>query len=162
MWGLYHEGTPPRRMWNQIGTDLTLFCGLRQVASSQARKSSRRAPIYLSIFTYAVPFLYLGMMDAQGAIEGVDIWLTWGPGSAPAEMRAADGWNDEAIRVGKGFRAFLVDFARTGTLGGAWQAFPAVCEYGTELVCSEQNVHAQACAVFDEAVGRKFDLELGR
>lgn len=172
VWRLYREGVSPishaeprpepdpRKMWSQMGNDLTMFCGLRDTAARQVR--SRHAPLYLNLWTYAVPFMYLGMSDAQNAVEGVDIWLTWGEGSAPAEMRAADGWNEEAQRVGAAFRAFLIDFARTKTLGGAWQQYPAVCEYGSELSCSEANVHVQICAVFDDAVGRKFDIELGR
>ena len=67
----------------------------------------------------------------------------------------------EALAIGAAFRASLVEFARTARLGGPWRPYPAVCEQDVQLTCSEQNVHAQACEVFDKGVGRRFDLELG-
>ena len=101
-------------------------------------------------------------MSALYALEGIDIWLTWGDSSAPKELRDAKGYA-EAKPVGQGFRASLVSFARTATLGGAWQPFPAVCEYGVDLeTCSEENAHIKSCRILDEAAGRKWDLELGR
>ena len=96
------------------------------------------------------------------AVEGIDIWLAWGDSGAPKELRDADGYA-AAKPVGQAFRASLVQFARTATLGGAWRPFPAVCEYGADReTCSEENAHARACAILDKAAGRRWDLELGR
>ena len=69
---------------------------------------------------------------------------------------------EEALAVGKRMRTFLVGFAETGTLGAdEWTPHPAVCEFGDELVCSTANRHAQACALFDKGIGRKWDIPLG-
>jgi len=154
-WPLY-DG-PPRQRWGQIGTDLTLFCGLRREVGHAA--AARASPLYLNIFGYAVPFPYLGgLADVEYAAEGIDIWLTWGRPSAEAVGVPIDA---EAKAVGDAFRAFLTGFASTATLPAPWQPFPACCEYdGDGLACSEQNAHAQACDVFD-AGARRFDLELG-
>ena len=160
LWPLFTG--PPRQKWNQLGTDATLFCGLRSAVEQEAKSSSRASPIYLNIFKAAVPFPYLGMTEIKYAAEGIDIWLTWGDSGAPKELRNAEGYV-EAKPVGEGFRASLIEMARTAKLGGAWQPFPAVCEYGADReTCSKQNVHAKACAILDKAAGRKWDIELGR
>ena len=95
----------------------------------------------------------------QYAAEGIDLWLTWGKPSAEGGLGIR--LDEAAIAVGDVFRAYLVGFANSATLGGGWRPYPAVCEYETTLDCSEQNEHARACAIYDEAVGRRFDLEVG-
>ena len=55
VWSLYGRAAEGRQKWAQIGTDVTLFCGLRAVAA-KAAKAGRSSPIYLNIFGYAVPF----------------------------------------------------------------------------------------------------------
>jgi carboxylesterase type B len=158
LWRLYNRSSAtPRQMWNQVGTDLTLFCGLRAAAATAS--TSRASPVYTSIFTFAVPFKYMGFYDVLYAAEGIDSWLLFGASSASTVMGVT--LSDEAIAVGNGFRRALAGMARTGSLGRGWKPHPAVCEYGRGLDCSEANAHARACTVFDEAFGRKFDFELG-
>ena len=158
LWRLYNRSSAtPRQMWNQLGTDLTLFCGLRAAAATAA--PSRASPVYLNVFTYAVPFKYMGLFDVLYAAEGIDAWLLFGASSASTAMGVT--LSDEAIAVGNGFRRALARMALTGDLGRGWKAHPAVCEYGQGLDCSEENAHARACAIFDEAVGRQFDFEMG-
>ena len=160
VWRLYNSSSStPRQMWNQLGTDLTLFCGLR--ATVEGASPARASPIYLNIFSFAISFVYMGMVDVEGAVEGIDMWLTWGQSAATIAMGVT--LPEEAVAVGDKFRGFLVEFARTGVLGKQWQPYPAVCEYGgSGLGCSEENSHARACAIFDEELGReKFVLSLG-
>ena len=137
----------PRQRWDQIGTDLTLFCGLRR-AVGKAAAGSRSSPLYLNIWGYAVPFQYgesgVGV-DVQYAAEGIDIWMTWGQPSADVQGIIL---SEEAKKVGAAFRQYLVDFARTATLSAPWKPYPAVCEYEAELSCSEQNAHARGVRCF--------------
>jgi carboxylesterase type B len=159
LWRLYNStSSTPRQMWSQLGTDLTLFCGMRAVVAQRA--SSAVSPLYLNIFSYAVPFMYMGVMDVAYAAEGVDSWLTWGQPSAGVGMGVT--LDAEAVAVGDRFRAFLVGFSRTAELGAPWRPYPAVCEYDADgLTCSERDAHARACALIDADVGRKFDFSLG-
>ena len=156
-WRLYSPVAAPRQKWYQIGNDLTLFCGLRAAVEAEA-KTPNAAPIYLSLFTTAVAYTRWG--ETKYAAEGIDIYLTWGQTAATTTMGVE--LPEEAKAVGDAMRSFLVGFARTGTLGGLWQPFPAICEIGEELACSTENRHAQACALFDRAIGRKYDIALGR
>jgi len=176
IWPLYADAELPLQKWNQIGTDLTLFCGLRAVSEKvlnvstfkdSAKGARRTSPIYLNIFDYAVPFMYMGE-HVQYACEGIDIWLTFGTFDAPLGLPLSV-VTPEAREVGVIFRSFLVNFARTAgeispSLGDQWEPLPAVCEYGGStqkgLLCLKHNLHARACDIYDKAVGRKFDLEL--
>ena len=38
-WPLYHAAATPRQKWGQIGTDLTLFCGLRSRVRDQGKRT---------------------------------------------------------------------------------------------------------------------------
>jgi len=155
VWPLYSSAETPRQKYNQIGTDLTLFCGLRADAENAIPRTS---PMYVNIFGYAVPFIS-GIYDVQYAAEGIDIWLTWGTFTAPLGLPVS-AVSEKAKAAGDRFRSYLVSFARTAgrNLGNEWKAIPAVCEYDQDLRCSEQNTHAQACKIYDKKVGRKFDI----
>ena len=161
VYALYAAASTPRQKWYQIGTDLTVTCGLYALAASEA--STRAAPIYLSVFGEAVPNKAWG--DTMYAAEGIDIYLTWGQTAATSVMRVT--LPDAAKAAGERFRAYLIEFARTAVLRSesGWKAYPAACDYGDGdgLVCSTQNTHLQACALFDKAekIGRNFDTEMG-
>ena len=101
----------------------------------------------------------MAMYEAKYAAEGIDIWMAWGKPSAEPLLGVK--LDDKAVAVGDAFRAYLVGFANEGTLGSGWKPYPAVCEYETALECSEQNPHARACDIYDEAFGRLYDIELG-
>eukprot|EP00929_Paragymnodinium_shiwhaense_P090495 TRINITY_DN50687_c0_g1_i1.p1 TRINITY_DN50687_c0_g1~~TRINITY_DN50687_c0_g1_i1.p1 ORF type:complete len:505 (-),score=31.60 TRINITY_DN50687_c0_g1_i1:191-1528(-) len=163
VWPLYNSAATPRQKYYQIGNDLTCFCGLRADAERAVEENGRlrKSPIYVNIFGYAVPFVN-SVYHVQYACEGVDIWLSWGTFTGPLGLPAS-AVPEKAKVAGEKFRSYLLNFARTNgaTLGDHWQPFPAVCEYDEDgLTCSEQNTHAQACRIYDETVGRKFDVEL--
>lgn len=101
----------------------------------------------------------MAMFEAKYAAEGIDIWMAWGKPSAEPLLGVK--LDDTAVAVGDAFRAYLVGFANEGTLGSGWKPYPAVCEYETSLECSEQNPHARACDIYDEAFGRLYDIEVG-
>ena len=55
-----------------------------------------------------------GMHARRYAAEGTDIYLTWGQTAATTTMRVV--LPEDARAVGDAMRAYLTDFARTGTL----------------------------------------------
>lgn len=162
VYALYSAASTPSQKWFQIGTDLTVTCGMYALAGIEASK--RSAPIYLSLFGEAVPF-NSSWGDSKYAIEGIDIYLTWGQTAATDVMKVT--LPDAAKAAGERFRAYLIEFARTAVLHSesGWKPYPAACDYGDGdgLVCSKQNTHKQACALFDKAdkIGRNFDVEMG-
>ena len=209
-WQLYAPVADPRQKWYQIGTELTLFCGLRATVAASAKtvteggfhgihspphgshRLTPRGTPHLSARLARLPeplhdrrAVYVSRQrlericrvtnrqtidstrgrtstwgDTKFAAEGTDVYLTWGQTAATTAMRVS--LSADALAVGERMRASLIEFARTATLGGEWQPYPAVCEVGTDgLGCSTQNRHAQACDVFDKTLGRKFDVALG-
>lgn len=155
LWPLYAGS--PRQKWDQLGTDITLFCARRALVERAKVADRRTSPAYLSIWTYAVPFNF-AMMDVKYTAEGIDLWLIWGKTAIETTLNFHP--SAEALAVGRTFRGFLLQMARSGSLGSQWRPYPAVCEYGGNLTCSEHDNHSQACSILDATFGQKFYARL--
>mmetsp|Transcript_13681 Transcript_13681/g.37973 ORF Transcript_13681/g.37973 Transcript_13681/m.37973 type:complete len:99 (+) Transcript_13681:2-298(+) len=97
-------------------------------------------------------------MDVKYTAEGIDLWLIWGKTAIETTLNFHP--SAEALAVGRTFRGFLLQMARSGSLGSQWRPYPAVCEYGGNLTCSEHDNHSQACSILDATFGQKFYARL--